>query len=198
MAVWELPGKKWELWKEINKAEAVCSLCDSYETDWGVEFQNMWPSIFSSTCQIFNGTLQSRETACSGTLGRMDGMMELNRKMSQNMTVTNLQGVYAEYCSKPYTGTAHAAVYNAQRLKHAQNYARQGASYVLTQDFSIFIWTTKKYAKDLGLSNMNHIQMFRVTLHRCVLSTIPDHWNCTVWGLWSFYVCHSRWISADL
>lgn len=82
MAVWELPGKKWELWKEINKAEAVCSLCDSYETDWGVEFQNMWPGIFSSTCQIFNGTLQSRETACSGTLGRMDGMMELNRKMS--------------------------------------------------------------------------------------------------------------------
>lgn len=129
MAVWELPGKKWELWKEINKAEAVCSLCGSYETDWGAEFQNMWPSIFSSTCQIFNGTLQSRETACSGTLGRMDGMMELNRKMSPLKYDSDK---LAEYCSQSSTGIAHAAIYNAQWLKHAQNYARQGASSVLT------------------------------------------------------------------
>lgn len=39
----KLPGKKWELCKETNKAKAVCDLCDiSYEMDWEVEFPNKY------------------------------------------------------------------------------------------------------------------------------------------------------------
>lgn len=143
MAVWEASWKKWGLWKEINKAEAICSLCDiSYEPDWEVEIQNMWPSIFSSTCQIFNATVQSKETACSVTLGRMDGMVELNRKKKISKTWQwQTCRVYTRYHNPPQE--LHMQPFTTHNRESMLKLCKAWHFYVLTQDLSMFLCATK-------------------------------------------------------